>query len=235
MAAVATARCDTDGGTTTVLALRDWTCHTDDGRTVSCPSLDVGENEVCVVSGPSDGRQAAFLDSIAGLRPARGRIAVTDGAWREPPLDRGLVMRLRRPAGLMPHLSVRVNVALALAASGLPAAGAVEIRRALRESELPDLWFDRPAGELDLVQTVSVSLAAARLRRVQLVLIDDVGDDVTAVAATRIAEIVMAFAGGGRSVLVATADRQFIEQAATRMVFFDPAGVLRSLPAGERA
>src|ERR1043165_4482296 len=66
--------------------------------------------QVTALVGRSGSGKTSLIESIAGLRPAQGRIAIDGGEiQREPPERRGIGY-VPQDAALFPHLSVRDNV-----------------------------------------------------------------------------------------------------------------------------
>ena len=75
---------------------------------------------VTALFGPSGCGKTSLLRAVAGLEPARGRIAIGDTVWQDD--DRGILLPTHRrtmgyviqEAALFPHLDVRGNLAYAL-------------------------------------------------------------------------------------------------------------------------
>lgn len=102
------------GGKTGVLALQD-------------VSIDVAQNEFCVIVGPSGCGKSSLLYLIAGLsETTSGTITVDGRPVSEPGPDRGMVFQSYT---LFPWLTVRQNVEYGPKRKGLPAAERAEIAR----------------------------------------------------------------------------------------------------------
>ncbi len=139
--------------------------------------LTVGAGERLAVVGPSGAGKTTLLRALAGLAPARGRVALGDEVWLDS--ERGVDLPPeRRPCGylfqdyaLFPHLSAWRNVAFGLR-------GAPRAARRARARELLDRFgaahlADARPGELSGGERQRVALARALAAEPRLVLLDE--------------------------------------------------------------
>src|ERR1043166_2363978 len=66
--------------------------------------------QVTALVGPSGSGKTSLIESIAGLRPAIGKIAIDGVAIQDQPPERRRLGYVPQDAALFPHLSVRDNV-----------------------------------------------------------------------------------------------------------------------------
>ena len=150
---------------------------TDGGAPVS---LSVGSGEcVALLALPGQAIAAAasrFIDEAAGHRRASaagGRRIMVDGrdVTALPPAGRGIAILSERDP-LLDHLSVRDNLAFALAARRMPAAGRHRVDQALALLGLEAEANRRPA-RLDAAQRLRAALARALVGDCGALLLDD--------------------------------------------------------------
>jgi ABC-2 type transport system ATP-binding protein len=207
-----------------MIALEDVTLITPAGtRILTGVDLRVGAGEVYALGG--DGRTALtpIADMLLGfIRPQGGSVTVNGHYPSEHPGEvRRLVTAIRWPSGLEPRLTVRANVRLLISLAGQAVSGDDAIAAALRESELPDRCFDRPAAELPPGSHRAAWLAIARLRASAVVLCDDPTTGSSDAEGTRFAGLLREFAAGGPTVLVTTGDAAFARAVADRGAVLD--------------
>jgi ABC-type multidrug transport system ATPase subunit len=114
---------------------------------------------------------------------------------------------------MVPHLTVRQNLALIARLSDSPKLTQATIDGALRQTDIPDRRFTVKAARLSAKECLCVWLAAARLRRSPAVLLDEPTGSLSPTEAAQIAIVIRElcdFAG----VLVATRDREFADDVA---------------------
>ncbi len=126
------------------------------------------------VVGPSGAGKTALLESIAGLRPARGRVVVAgqvlqdDGAGVRLPPERRLGY-VPQDGALFPHLSVRDNLAFGRRRG---AARTVDTEAVVGALDLGDL-LDRRPRHLSGGERRRVALGRALLAAPRLLLLDE--------------------------------------------------------------
>ncbi|MEU6774544.1 ABC transporter ATP-binding protein [Streptomyces sp. NPDC046759] len=104
--------------------------------------LDVSPGEILTVVGPSGCGKSTLLRTLAGLLPPLGGTAEVDGvALTGPSADRALVFQ---EDALLPWRTLRANVELPLAISGIPRSE----RRSRAESWLARVGLSAQAGQL---------------------------------------------------------------------------------------
>jgi ABC-2 type transport system ATP-binding protein len=184
--------------------------------------LQVGVREVYALV--SDGRTLSpVADMLLGfIRPHAGSVIVNGHQPSTHPGEvRRIVTAIRWPSGLEPRLTVRANVRLLIRLAGQTVLGNEAIAAALRESELPDRCFDRPAAELLPGGHRAAWLAMARLRASPVVMCDDPTTGATDAECARFANLVRELAATGPAVLVTTGDVAFARAVADRGAVLD--------------
>src|SRR5262249_26113478 len=76
-------------------------------------TLDVhfaSDAKVTALVGPSGSGKTSFVESIAGLRQATGRVAVGESSLNDLPPERRRIGYVPQDAALFPHLSVHDNI-----------------------------------------------------------------------------------------------------------------------------
>ena len=127
------------------------------------------------VVGPSGAGKTALLESIAGLRPARGRVVVAgevlqdDGAGVRLPPERRRLGYVPQDGALFPHLSVRDNLAFGRRRSGV---GAIDAEAIVWDLDLGEL-LDRRPRHLSGGERRRVALGRALLAAPRLLLLDE--------------------------------------------------------------
>ena len=113
------------------------------------------------------------MNVVLGLRHAASGKVLVDGldTRTQGEVIRGRSVFVPDRIPVRGHLSSLANVQLLLAVAGV-AATASGIRRALRQCDLPDRNIDTPASQLDAFGRLSIWLAAHRLRRARVLLLD---------------------------------------------------------------
>ena len=138
-------------------------------------NLCVRRGDYLVVLGPSGSGKTTLLRVIAGLvEPERGRIIIDErDATHAPPWERGVALVQQIP-GLLPHLSVLENVALAIETRRqVPRRRALsEAARLLELLRISDVASKRP-GELSGGQLQRAAIAVALAIKPIVLLLDE--------------------------------------------------------------
>jgi len=148
----------------------------DRGRSaaVSDVSLDIADGEFVVLVGPSGCGKSTTLRMVAGLEAASsGTIRIGDRVVNDvPPSQRDIAMVFQSYA-LYPHMTVRRNLAFALALRKLPAATIKARVHAAAETLQLTALLDRKPRQLSGGQRQRVALGRAIVREPQVFLFDE--------------------------------------------------------------
>jgi putative ABC transport system ATP-binding protein len=221
---------------------------TGDGRQGGVPvralrdaTFDIDAGEFVAIVGPSGSGKSTLLGLLGLLdRPTSGtiRLAGTDvttaGDRRRTELRGRHIGFVFQQFHLIPHLSARANVEVALAHRGLRAAE--RGRRAVDALErvgLADRGDHRPA-QLSGGEQQRVAVARALVTDPQLVLADEPTGALDTATAERVVELLAELTGEGRALIVVTHDLDLAARADRRITLRDGAIVAddRSSPAG---
>ncbi|MEO5339906.1 MAG: ABC transporter ATP-binding protein [Magnetococcus sp. MYC-9] len=168
-------------------------------------NLEVAEGEFVAILGFSGTGKSTLISLIASLvTPDRGRITLRGRELREPGPDRGVVFQ---NYALMPWLTVRENVALALDSSGHSA----ERKAALVEEYVSLVGLahagDRRPAELSGGMRQRVSVARALALNPELLLLDEPLSALDALTRARLQEEFESICGrDGKTVILITND-----------------------------
>jgi len=182
-------------------------------------TLEAPAGQLTVVVGPSGSGKTTLLRAVAGLVEYEGHVViggvVVDAM---PPWERGVAMVQQVP-GLLPHMSILANVALAAELRrGLSRREAVEqARRLLEEVGLRGLEDRRP-GELSGGQLQRAAIAAALATGAELLLLDEPLSHLDRLTAERLRGLLASLPARGATVLHVTHDLDEALALADRMV-----------------
>lgn len=160
-----------------------------------------------VVVGPSGSGKTTLLRAIAGLVDYEGSVEIAGRPVDHlPPWERGVALVQQIP-GLLPHLSILDNVALAaVERRGLGWSEAREAaRRLLGELGLSGLE-DRKPGELSGGQLQRAAIAAALATGAEIMLLDEPLSHLDRLTAERLRELLMGLREKGATVVHVTHD-----------------------------
>lgn len=191
-------------------------------------SLTLQRGEVRVVIGPNGAGKSTLCDTIIGrVRPTTGRVVFRgEEIQRLPEQDivaRGICRKFQAP-GVLPSLSVRDNVALAVRrdrrwwqslGTGIPTAEREGIAAILAQVGLSD-HADRPAGELAHGQKQWLEIGMVLATGAELILLDEPTAGMGPAETRRTAELIRGL-GATRTVLVIDHDMSFVEQLDARV------------------
>lgn len=201
-------------------------------------SLAFSPGELTVLSGPSGSGKTSVLSIAGGLqRPTRGTASYGNlPMWQGDGDPRHEVAFVLQVYGLVPILSARENVAIALRVRGVPPA---EANRAADEQlgrfHIGDLG-DRQVEELSGGQMQRVACARAFAVRADILLADEPTSELDEGNREHVMAELRAEAGRGAVVVVAThdpavvavADRHFILDDGDLTDHVEPVGTLRT-------
>lgn len=134
-------------------------------------SLEFPGSGITAVIGPSGAGKTLLIRSISGLEDSEGHVTFGDTRWDDnvPPHKRSLGVVLQRP-GLLPHLTVRGNLAFAVKRRGA--------REGMSIDQIAGLvgiasLLDREPARLSGGETQRVAIARALLTAPRLMLMDE--------------------------------------------------------------
>jgi ABC-2 type transport system ATP-binding protein len=192
-----------------VIRLREVTCRDPADRVlVDRLSLAVKSGEVYCLLGSRGAGKTAVVDLILGLRrPSSGSLSVADkNPAEEPAAVKRLVAHVAA-SSLYPSQSALENLRLLSALSGaVDRTTDRESRNALRRLGVADRHIESALWLAPPEVPVAVCLAAAHLRKVPAVVLDDPAANLDSRAAVRFAEGVRLLCDSGAAVLLATSD-----------------------------
>ena len=199
----------------TVIRLHEVTCRDPSDRVlVDRLSLAVKSGEVYCLLGSHGAGKTAVIDLILGLRrPSSGSLSVADkNPAEEPAAVKRLVAHVTTST-LYPSQSALENLRLLSALSGaVDRVADSEYRNALRRLAVADRHIESALWLAPPEVPVAVCLAAAHLRKVPAVVLDDPAANLDSRAAVRFAEGVRLLRDCGAAVLLATPDASLAAQ-----------------------
>jgi ABC-type multidrug transport system ATPase subunit len=178
-------------------------------------TLSVPRGKVVAVCGrPHTGKSALLACLLGHLKPVAGLLRIGGfPVGQEMAACRQFVTYVDGHGPLVPHLTLRQNLALIARLSGASKLPQATLDGALRQSDIPDRRFTMKASRLSARECLCVWLAAARLRQTPAVLLDDPVASLSPTEAAQTAVVIRElcdFAG----VLVTTSDREFADDVA---------------------
>ncbi len=195
-------------------------------------SLRVGAGQVHALVGPPRSGKTLVLDVLLGLRPpVRGVCQVLGLDSVEMAHNVRACVTHVPPEGRMdPSLNFYEHALWVMRLVGEPATRQ-EIRRALRDAEVPDRFFDRAIREAPVECRILACLAIGALRRHQVLLLDDPGYRLSTIAMKRVVRVLRERRDAGACVLVTSGDPWFGEQVADVITGLDLGRTIGSRPA----
>lgn len=186
-------------------------------------SLEFHPGELTAVSGPSGSGKTTVLAVAGGLlRPTRGTASYGDlPMWQGDGDPRRQVAFVLQVYGLVPILSARENVAIALRARGSPPREANEVADAqLRRFHIGDLG-DRQVEELSGGQMQRVACARGFAVKSEILLADEPTSELDEGNREHVMAQLQAEAARGAIVVVATHDPAVVAAAHRHFVLDD--------------
>lgn len=189
------------------------------GPLVTHCSVLVRPGEVVAIVGAAGAGKSILLDVLSGhRRPSRGvsQILGIDTVDRPDSVRHHLTYI--PPAGLIDGaLTLRQQVAWWCALLHLSATVA-SIRRALRDTDIPDRYFDQAGSTVPPECRVLAWVALARLRNSPVMLVDDPVSTTSPAGTRHLTRVFRDQAQRGVSMLVMTRDAHFAEAVAHEVV-----------------
>ncbi len=186
-------------------------------------SLEFHPGELTAVSGPSGSGKTTVLAVAGGLlRPTRGTASYGDlPMWQGDGDPRRQVAFVLQVYGLVPILSARENVAIALRARGSPPREANEVADAqLRRFHIGDLG-DRQVEELSGGQMQRVACARGFAVKSEILLADEPTSELDEGNREHVMAQLQAEAARGAIVVVATHDPAVVAAAHRHFILDD--------------
>lgn len=191
--------------------------YTDDRRVLhlrGC-SLRAEASQIHALVGPSSSGKTLVLDVLVGLvRPVRGMAQVLgiDSALDNASV-RERVTYIPRGGVADTGMTLSAHVTWVSRLAGAHPTP-TDVRRALRDAEVPDRYFDRPPSEAPLESRVLAWLAVASLRRHRVVLLDEPMHVLSAGATNHVSHVLRQWRSTGACILLTSQDRQFVDTVA---------------------
>lgn len=201
--------------------------HSLRGRQVAAVNeltFSVPANSFLVLSGPSGSGKSTLLALLGGMeRPTGGELSF-DGQPMQAVSDVQLA-RLRRRIGfvfqdlaLITKLSAMENITYPLIARGIPRrAREARARQLLERMNILEL-ADSPAGELSGGERQRLAIARALAGEPDVLLADEPTASLDATIAASVVSTIRDFHNSGRTVIIATHDERFRNDATMSMV-----------------
>ncbi|MGH3497298.1 MAG: ATP-binding cassette domain-containing protein [Nocardioidaceae bacterium] len=175
--------------------------------------VSVGAGEMVAVSGPSGSGKTTLLSILGGLlQPTRGTVSFGgEPVWRGNGDPRGDVSFVLQVYGLVPILTARENVEVALRARGVaPREADQAAEAALARLQVADLG-DRQVDELSGGQMQRVAGARALAPGAALLLADEPTSELDEVSRDVVLHELRREASRGATVIVATHDSAVVD------------------------
>lgn len=185
-------------------------------------SLEVHPGEVHAVVGATGAGKTAILDVLVGRRRAQRGVSQILGldTFEQATQVRGLVTRVPEAGHFDLGLTLRAQVEWWMRLLHLPVTPAT-IRRALREAEIPDRYFDQPGSAVPPEYRVLVWVALAHLRRHHILLVDDPVLSASLAATRHLTRLFQDLGHQGWCVLLMTRDTFFAENVAHHVTILE--------------
>lgn len=199
-------------------------------------SFAVGQTEFVGILGHNGMGKTTLLKTLVGLLPAtagsiefEGRSLVRMAPHQRAALGISYVPQGR---GIFPGLSVRENLAFALAARGLPADTGID--KVLVEIPRLERLLDRPGGALSGGEQQLLALARALVQQPRLVLLDEPTEGIQPSIIGEMVELLKGLrARSGISVLLVEQNIDFIRSLSDRVLLMQKGSIVREFPASE--
>ncbi|MEG3628733.1 CocE/NonD family hydrolase [Streptomyces poriticola] len=195
-------------------------------------SFRVEQGQVLGLLGPNGAGKTTTLRMLMGLiRPDEGEIRVFGRAVRPgaPVLSR--VGAFVEGAGFLPHLSGRENLELYWRATGRPPEDA-HLDEALRIAGLGDA-LARAVRTYSQGMRQRLAIAQAMLGLPDLLILDEPTNGLDPPQIREMREVMIRYAGAGRTVIVSSHLLAEVEQSCTHLVVMDRGRLVQAGPVGE--
>jgi len=207
----------------------------EDGRlAINHISFTVNKGEVYCLLGPNGAGKTTLINTFLGLvSPATGRALVdgADCAHETPAAVKNLAFLSQKPS-LYEYISCRENIEILTRLSGGAMPSQSDLISAIREVNLPDRVLESRAKGLSPVWRQKLLLAAAFVRKVPALLLDDPADLLDAVAARELVQEVRRFRTRGVAVLLTTHDPIVARDLGDRIGILDRGLLTKELDPG---
>ncbi|MEU4574022.1 MULTISPECIES: ATP-binding cassette domain-containing protein [Nonomuraea] len=196
-----------------VISCRALTCRAGGRTVVEDLSLDLGEGERVALMGPSGSGKTTLLTTLAGLAPpVAGRVLVGGVPLDEQPGLRAGLALVFQSYGLLSLLTAAENVEVALRAAGRSPREAMRLAAEALERLRVERFADHLVEELSGGQQQRVAVARALALRPVALLADEPTAEQDAGHREVVLEELLAAAGDGVALLIATHDPEVAER-----------------------
>jgi ABC-2 type transport system ATP-binding protein len=179
-------------------------------------NLRVAAGEIHFLVGAPGAGKTTVINLFLGLiRPTSGQALVAGiEVAREPLQARRHLAYLGADSGFYERLTPRQNLAFFSRLNGGPRRGAADFDRVLREVGLPEGSFGRKVREFDAGMRQKLGVAAALLKDVPVLLLDEPLAGLDPRSAAECAELFADLRGQGKAILYATQELFWARQLA---------------------
>jgi len=193
----------------------------DGSQLVSC-SLDCQAAEIHAVVGAAGSGKSLISEVVVGRRrPIRGVTKVMDlDSVSNAVAVRGLLTHVPVHGTLDGKLSMRQQLAWWLSLLEITPTP-VDLRRALRESEIPDRLFDESAATVPSEFRILLWVALAQLRNQRILVIDDPVRTTSSAGSRHLIRVFQDLARSGWCLLLTTRDTRFAETVASSLTVLE--------------
>lgn len=199
--------------TGSALACRALTCRAGGRTIIDGLTLEFAPGERVALMGPSGSGKTTLLTTLAGLLPpAGGRVLVRGVPLDERPELRAGLALVFQSYGLLTLLTAAENVEVALRAGGCAPREAMRLAADALERLRVARFADHLVEELSGGQQQRVAVARALALRPQVLLADEPTAEQDAVHRAVVLDELLAVAGGGTTLVVATHDPEVAER-----------------------
>lgn len=220
-------------GQDNIIELRGVDKSFEDTRALEGIDLSISNGEFLTLLGPSGCGKTTILRILSGFEtPDQGDVSIGGQRMNDVPPERRQVNTVFQNYALFPHMTVRDNVAFGLRMQSCPK-GEIEGRvlEALRMVHL-EQYADRRPHQLSGGQQQRVSIARAIVNRPPLLICDEPTGNLDPQTSRGIMDLLERINRTGTTVLVATHDREMVDNMRRRVIALDRGHLTRDQDRG---